>query len=80
MKNIEFFIRKFSVFGSEIFSIYLNRRVFVMCSSMAVPLLHSFIVFASVVAYMAYVLTLFVLHLSPFCDSVRLCFVFVAFP
>ena len=29
-KNILFFIWKFSVFGDEIFYIYLNRRVFVM--------------------------------------------------
>ena len=30
MKNIRIFIWKLSVFGGEIFNIYLNRRVFVM--------------------------------------------------
>ena len=30
MKNIRIFIRKFSFFGGKIFSVYLNRRVFVM--------------------------------------------------
>ena len=30
MKNIRFFIRKFSFFGGKIFSIYSNRHVFVM--------------------------------------------------
>ena len=30
MKNIKIFIRKLSFFGGKIFSVYLNRRVFVM--------------------------------------------------
>ena len=30
MKNIRIFILKFSFFGGKIFSLYLNRRVFVM--------------------------------------------------
>ena len=30
MKNISIFIRKFSIFLEVIFSVYLNRRVFVM--------------------------------------------------
>ena len=43
MKNISFFIRKFSDFGGENFYIYLNRRVFVMlwedCIRRSVPFL-----------------------------------------
>ena len=32
MKNIRIFIPKFSFFGGKSFSVYLNRRVFVMAA------------------------------------------------
>ena len=48
--------------------------------SKAVLLLQFFFVCASVVSYVAFVMTLFVPHLSFFVASAELCFVIVAFP
>ena len=59
------------------FSTYLNRRVFVMDRSKVVPLLQFHFACASEVSIVAFVLSLFVLHLSFFGSFGRLCFVIV---